>query len=143
MPINEISTGVGIPLPTVDFDWSPKSVPVSYTVGGNTYPYARQADGQVRTSDSRYTSFTTPTNTVLTFTASISLVGDNSIVQYLWNFGDGSSAFGSSVSYMYKIANPSAEVSLAVTDIYGRTVARHRVLNLRTTTAVSISAFRI
>lgn len=128
--INE-STNPAPPLPGISFDWAPKSVALSYTLGGNTYPYAKQQDNVTRASDTRYAALTTPTNTALTFTATVVAVPSVSIAEYRWNFGDGTIGYGPVVTKTYIGASPSAEVSLTILDTLGRSQSRHQVLNLR------------
>jgi hypothetical protein len=113
----------------VDFDWTPKSTAITYTIGGNTYPPTRQADNVVRASDSRYQAFYTTTNAPLTFTATV--VAPTSVpTEYRWNFGDGSIGYGQTVTHTYTAGAPQTQVTLAVTLSDGSVLSRSRTLNL-------------
>lgn len=116
--------------PTVSFSWAPQSAPVSFTVGGHTYPYSHQADAVTRTSDDRYGAYTTPTNEELTFTAAVTTYDDTFILRYRWDFGDGTLAYGPEVVKTYLVPNPSIVVALTVHDSNGRDVRVARPLNL-------------
>jgi hypothetical protein len=98
----------------LDLDWTPKSVPVAYSVGGNTYPPTKQVDNVTRASDSRYAALTTPINTALTFSSIVTLPPGLFILEYKWDFGDGAGGYGSSISHTYSAANPATQVSLNV-----------------------------
>jgi hypothetical protein len=121
-----------------DFSWSPVSVPLSFTFIG-TYPYSTQADTIVRASDSRYTAYTTPNNTLLTFTATASIPAGLTAVEYKWNFGDGTVGYGNSVSHTYTISSPQTMATLVVTDNLGRQSSIGRLLNLRQASPIVIS----
>lgn len=128
--INE-SKSPAPPLSSVTFDWTPRGTALSYTLGGNTYPYAKQQDNVTRATDTRYATYITQTNTVLTFTATVISPPPIAIVEYRWNFGDGTVGYGPTVNKTYLGASQSAEVSLTVLDTLGRSQSRHQVLNLR------------
>jgi hypothetical protein len=113
----------------VDFDWTPKSTAVTYTIGGNTYPPTRQQDGVSRASDSRYAAFYTTTNTPLTFTATV-IAPNLTPTEYKWNFGDGSIGYGQIVTHTYSAGAPQTQVTLAVTLSNGAVLSRSRTLNL-------------
>lgn len=117
---------------TVDFSWTPVDpTPLSVTAGGNTYPYVTQQDAVVRASDSRYAASLTKTNAVLTFTANVVAPSTLTPIEYRWNFGDGTVAFGPVVTHTYIAAAPQAAVSLVVTDQNLVQYTRQRLLNLR------------
>jgi hypothetical protein len=122
-----------------DFDWTPKSVPLSYTIGGNTYPPSTQADSVSRASDARYLSYTTPTNTLLTFTASVVLPPNVFIAEYRWDFGDGTVGYGPTVNHTYATASSQTAPVLVVTDSLGNRASRSHVLNLRQTVPIVVS----
>lgn len=124
----------------VNFDWTPKSVAVSYTVGGNTYPYSTQADAISRpTTDANYQAFTTPTNTLLTFTATVIVPSDRIITEYKWLFGDGSIGYGATATHTYLAAASQTMATLAVTDSKGTRTIRSQILNLRTGAIVLVA----
>lgn len=62
-------------------------------------------------------------NTFLTFTATVGIfdpTGLLSIVEYRWDFGDGTQAFGQSIGHTYVVANFDAFTVLRVRDNLGR-----------------------
>lgn len=119
-----------VPRPSVDFDWSPKGSTFSFVAGGITFPYTTQADAISRPSDTRYATKTTPTNALLTFTANVVPPAGLAIIQYRWDFDDGTVAFGLTANHTYLIAIPQARVSLTVRDNIGRSFTHHRYLML-------------
>jgi hypothetical protein len=121
-----------------DFSWSPVSVALSFTFIG-TYPYTTQADSISRSSDSRYAAYTTPNNTLLTFTATASIPAGLTAVEYKWNFGDGTVGYGSSVGHTYTISSPQTMATLIVTDNLGRQSSIGRLLNLRQASPIVIA----
>jgi chitodextrinase len=124
----------------VDFDWSPKSVPLSWTIGGNTYPYAHQADAATRTSDSRYAAFTTPTNLLITFVATA--IPDSGVIvtEYKWDFGDGQIGYGATATHTYLAASPQTQVVLTITDSRGDRTSRGQILNLRAAVPILVAS---
>lgn len=137
MGISDLSSGIPVPSVAVDFSWSPVSIALSWTQSGNTYPYAHQSDALTRASDSRYATFITATNQLLTFVASVVTPSNVSVIEYKWGFGNGDIAYGSIVTYTYLIAVPSVEVSLIVTDSLSRQRTKHKVVNLRPANAIT------
>jgi hypothetical protein len=123
----------------LSFDWTPKSVPLSFTAGGNTYPYSKQVDNVTRTSDGRYAAYTTPANTLLTFTATAIAPGGVVILEYKWDFGDGTIGYGSSVAHTYTVASYQTQATLVVTDSLNRRYSRAQVLNLRPAAPIQVS----
>jgi hypothetical protein len=123
----------------LDLDWTPKSVALTYSVGGNVYPPTRQVDNSVRASDSRYASYTTPINTLLTFTATTTLPASLVVVEYKWDFGDGTIGYGATVAHQYLAANFSTQVALNITTNNGKRFTRHKVLNLRPADRITVS----
>jgi len=123
---------------SVNFSWSPVSVPLVYTVGGDTFPYSTQYDGISRASDSRYVSYTTRTHQLLTFVADVVLNQDSVPVEYKWDFGDGVAAFGPSVTHEYLVANPQTQVTLTIRDNRSHTKSRTQIINLRTGQPITV-----
>jgi hypothetical protein len=123
----------------LDLDWTPKSVALTYSVGGNTYPPLKQVDAVTRASDSRYQAFTTPINTPLTFTATATLPTGLVIVEYKWDFGDGTIGFGATVAHQYLAANYATQVALNVLMSNGKRFTRHKILNLRPADRITVS----
>jgi hypothetical protein len=124
---------------SVDFDWTPKSVPLSYSVGGNTYPYSTQQDAVSRTSDDRYIAYTTPTNTLLTFTALVTIPFDVTVIEYKWDFGDGNIGYGATATHTYSAAAPQTQATLIVTDSNSRISFNNRILNLRAADVITVA----
>lgn len=125
--------------PVVDFSWTPVQIALSYTVGGNTYPPTHQVDNVSRASDDRYVAFTTPVNTLLTFVASVILPPGVAVVEYVWNFGDGSIGYGPTVTHTYKTPNSQTSATLNVIANNGTQVSRSKGLNLRAADRIIVS----
>lgn len=121
-----------------NFDWTPKSVALSFTVGGNTYPYSTQADLVSRASDARYAAYTTSINTLLTFTSSVILVPGTSVVEYRWDFGDGEIGYGPTVTHTYQTAAPQTAAKLTVKDTLGQVASLSKILNLRVANRITV-----
>lgn len=119
----------------VGFEWTPLNGTLSYTVGGNTYPYVRQADNIVRDSDTRYLASRTPTGTPVSFVASAQLPPGRMAIEYRWDFGDGEVGFGSSVQHTYKTDATQRQARLIVRDNKGQRYTRSKMLNLLATGA--------
>lgn len=128
MSINSLPVTPAKPL--VNFDWTPKGGPFSFVAGPDTFPYNTQKDLISRPSDIRYTTNTTPTNTLLTFTANLVIPVNLSIIEYRWDFGDGGVAFGPSAGHTYLVAASQTRTTLTVKDNLGRSFYRHRYLML-------------
>lgn len=135
--INDI---VAPPIPVLaNFWWDADGPEIPYTIDGNTYPYRHQADEVSRESDTRYAVDTTPLFTAIEFDAvgaaspsNPKVVAPNgvTIIQYLWNFGDGTIGFGPQPSHTYTTQSPGAEVVLIVTDSRGMRFSCAKPLNL-------------
>lgn len=128
----------------VDFSWTPNSVGLAWTVNGNNYPYTRQQDNidrsaQVGSLDSRYGAFTTPNNTLITFTAAVTLDAGAQVAEYRWDFGDGSVGFGATVGHTYKVSTPETRTSLTVTDTNRQVISCSKVMNLRFANEIVVS----
>lgn len=124
---------------SLNLSWTPVSVPLSYTVGGDTYPYSHQADNVSRASDSRYVAYTTPINTPLTFVASATFAPGVTALEYRWDFGDGIIGYGPTVTHTYKVAASDTAVTLIVTDSLLNQTSRSKILNLRPADRITIS----
>lgn len=122
----------------IAFSWSPVGIPLSVTTSGNTYPYVHQQDGLTRASDSRYTAFVTPANTLLTFVATVVAPPGIVPVEYKWDFGDGSIGYGSTVTHTYLVPSAQTVATLSVRDNFDNIVSRGQVLNLRFASAIHV-----
>lgn len=116
--------------PRVNFNWTPQSSAVIVNIAGNTYPYTTQADAVSRPNDTRYQAFTTPTGQAITFTADVTPFNGASIIEYLWDFGNGVNGYGASTTYTFNAPNPSQQVSLLVRDSNGLVASAVKTLNL-------------
>lgn len=111
-----------LPLPKIDFSWSPIGAPITFSFAGNTYPPAGP----------RFASYLTPVNELITFEASVlEDIAEASIVQYRWDLGDGTVKYGSTVGHTYVVPNPSTSVALEVTDALNRKVYVSHVVLLQ------------
>ena len=141
MPINETSV-IRPPEAVIDFSWTGQSGAVTFAVGGNSYPYARQFDNVARpASDGRYASLYTATNQALVFTASVTIPAGVTIKEYRWDFGDGNFGYGPTVGYTYRVANPTTQVSLTITDNFSRSKTRAKLMNLRPGNPINVLGF--
>lgn len=130
MPQIPVSPVKNLRPPRVDFSWSPLSSLALTTIGGNSYPYSSQADAITRSTDTRYAAYHTPTNTLLTFTATVEPFEGAEIVRYRWDFGDGTEAYGPTTTKTYRVPNQTAQVSLQVLDSNGLIATATHALNL-------------
>jgi hypothetical protein len=97
--------------PTVDFSWSPQGAPYSITIGTETYPPS---------GATRYQTYRTAVNQLLTFTAEVDADSEYHIQEYFWDFGDGFYAYGPVATHSYSIPSRVLSVLLRVTDSLGR-----------------------
>lgn len=140
-------------VPTLaDFWWNADGPPISYTVGGETFPYKEQADKVPRSSDYRYEILTTPVYVPIAFDAigaaspshpKVVTPPGVSVIQYLWNFGDGTIGYGPQPTHTYTAASPDTQVSLTVTDSRGLTASVAKPLNLIFLQLVAEVAYKI
>lgn len=71
------------------------------------------------------------TNTTLTFTAQVYLpIAVSQVVEYYWQFGDGSTAFGQTATHTYKFARQMV-THLRIRTNYGETAWASKVLDLK------------
>ncbi len=134
----------------VDFTWSPQDAPNlgQWTVNGNTYPPTRQIDNidrsaQVGSLDSRYVANTTTNNSNLTFTATAVLPAGVTIVEYRWDFGDGTIGYGPTIIHNYLAAVPQTQVNLTATDSNRQVWTRSKTLRLRFANKVMVKGFEV
>jgi hypothetical protein len=111
---------------------------LTYTINGETFPPTHQQDGISRASDARYASYQTPTNTPITFTGSAVTDPAATIIEYLWDFGDGSIGYGPTVTHTFSVFVPSLQVTLRVRDTWDRRASAHQILFLYAAAALVV-----
>lgn len=136
MSINQKRASL-VPL-SVGISWTPYAVnpPVSWTAGGITFPYARQADGTTRASDARYAAYQTPTNTPITFAANAKSDPLAPVIEYRWDFGDGVTGYGASITRSFSVANVAQTITVRVLDARGRVASSQRPMLLYAATSI-------
>lgn len=93
---------------------------VSYGFGGNNFPE--------EPGNARYQSYRILTNTEVRLTGSVS--PSVPVVEYFWDFGDGSTGYGPEITHTYITASPQTQIVLTATLVDGRKVRSHQVINL-------------
>lgn len=116
-----------VPLPKIDFSWTPIGANVTYSFAGNNYPPV----------GSRFAATYTPVGQVITFTATTDTTVP--IVQYRWDLGDGTVKFGEMIGHTYVVPNPSAAASLEITDALNRKVSVSHVMILQVNYGITVS----
>jgi hypothetical protein len=126
-----------VPL-SVSISWTPWAVnpPATWVAGGITFPYARQADAVTRASDSRYAAYKTPTNTPITFTANAKTDALAPVIEYRWDFGDGSLGYGQSITKSFVVGNVAQTITVRVLDARGRVASSQRPMLLYAATSI-------
>lgn len=107
--------------PLIDFDWSPISGPVGFTIGSDTFP---------PTADARFAAEETPVNTLISFTALTTALPHQQFIYFDWDFGDGEQGHGPTVKHTFPIRTPEAQVVLTIRDQQNRTFRRTKMVNL-------------
>ncbi len=118
--------------------------PEIVTYDGDTYPYAPLPSD--KGSDYRYAMGTTPISTIPNyygvnfFAEAYTYEGRVQshvipppgvrIMEYFWDFGDGFTGYGPSVTHHYAVADPNTAVSLTVVDSLGREFSTTKQLSL-------------
>lgn len=105
------------PTPEVTFTTSPQGATYVYTAGLNNY-----------TTSAKYT----PSNTVITFTATTRFPEGVKAVSHEWNFGDGQQGWGTTTTHTYKLSSGQPQASLCVTDSNGKKHYARRQIYLST-----------
>jgi hypothetical protein len=109
------------PVPIPDFTWSPVGAAVTFSFAGNSYPPA----------GSRFQSFYTPVNQLVTFVASAKVDAGYPIIEYRWDLGDGNIKFGQTIGHTYGVPNPSLTCKLEVKDSLNRSAYVSKVMLLQ------------
>lgn len=123
--------------PRVTFDWSPKGAAWVINIGGNTYPYT--VDEPLLGAPAQPEVNFTNNNQELTFTASVETDPGDFILEYYWDFGDGTDGYGPEVTHTYRSYSPTVRVSLQVTDNHRRKVNAGRQLSLVPVELIAVS----
>lgn len=124
-------------LPRVTFDWTPKGASFVLNLGGNTYPFTinEPESGAPDQADVFYTN----TNQELTFTATVELDPGDFVLEYYWDFGDGTDGYGPEVIHTYRSHSPTLRVHLVVTDNHRRKIHAGRQVNLLPASKIAVS----
>lgn len=109
--------------PTVAFEIEPNDLGpvVSYSFGGENFP---QDPG-----NPRFQSHHVLTNTQIHLTASVK-PATTPIVEWHWDFGDGVTGYGPTISHTYITASSQTQIVLTGTLEDGSKVRSHQVINL-------------
>jgi hypothetical protein len=122
----------------VNFWWDENGPVESYTFDGDSYPYISPEPA------SRYIMHTTYIQEPVHFYAILDpkqaeeelkhprvvTPAGVGIVQYLWDFGDGTTGDGPFATHEYKVLEPGIEVKLTVVDTRGLTWSAAKPMNL-------------
>lgn len=108
--VDDTINAIRVPDPdvAVSFVTSPVGATYTYTAGTVTF-----------VTTEKYTAV----NTSITFTATVTLPSTPpslAVVEYYWDFGDGTFGYGNGATHTYTIANQNCQAVLRVTDNYGR-----------------------
>jgi len=107
--------------PVPDFTWSPVGAAITFSLAGNSYPPA----------GTRFQSFYTPVNQLLTFVATVKVATGYPIIEYRWDLGDGNVKYGQTIGHTYNVPNQSLTAKLEVKDSINRTAYVSKVLLLQ------------
>lgn len=125
----------------VNFWWNENGPVETYTFAGNKYPYTGP---EPPPAGERYIMHTTKVKEPIEFRA-IHREGHEieeetfphvkppkgvEVLDYIWDFGDGSEGYGPFVVHEYDVVQPGIEVKLTVIDSRGLIWSRSRPLNL-------------
>lgn len=142
------------PLPVEPNFWWEPGAALTFNIGASKYPYVHQVDEISRSSDARYKVYTNPINEAITFDATDSeSLGHPKVVtppgifiiEYLWDFGDGTTGRGPIISHTYKVAGAETAITLTVTDSREKRYSCRKPINLIFATEgdVSVSKIRV
>lgn len=113
------------PIPVIcAFSWNQNGPEHGVTYDGDSYPYTSPQPA------SRYKLYSTLTHQSIRFEANIPPIHDVTIIEYLWDFGDGFKGYGSVVSHVYQVADPDTSVTLSVVDSRNMRWSAAKPLNL-------------
>jgi hypothetical protein len=122
-----------------DFFFEQTGPPGIATYDGDTYPYLPLPSD--KGSDYRYAWGTTPVFLAVEFFGIAHEVESKtqphviappgiSILEYLWDFGDGYTGYGPIVTHTYEVPDPTTAISLTVIDSLGREFSTSKALSL-------------
>jgi hypothetical protein len=123
----------------VDFYFEQGGPPGSATYDGDIFPYPPLPSD--KGSDYRYAWGTTPVFLAVEFHAEAFEVKSKvqphvvpppgvTILEYAWDFGDGHTGHGPTVTHTYEVADPDTAISLTVLDSLGREWSTQKALSL-------------
>lgn len=134
----QINTPHARPIPVVCNFWWEEAGPIgAFTYDGDSYPYPPLYPG-----DTRYLLQTTPIHIVITFDAIGQANSANpqvipppgvQILEYFWDFGDGTHDYGPVTKHVYRVADPNLSVTLTVVDSRNMRFSAAKPLNLIST----------
>ena len=115
------------PAPVImGFWWNANGPEQVFTYDGDTFPYGPlPGPPDEGSSNERYKAFSTVYVTPVEFFATkankphVVAPAGVTILEYFWDFGDGTTGTGQTVSHQYKTLNEQVEVSLTVVDSRG------------------------
>lgn len=124
---------------TVDFYFEQGGPPGLATYDGDIYPYPPIPSDEG--SDYRYAWGTTPVFLAVEFHAEAFVLEGKvqphvvtppgvTVLEYFWDFGDGHTGHGPTVTHTYEVADPDTGISLTVLDSLGREWSTQKALSL-------------
>lgn len=127
-------------LPAVTFDWTPKTIEAwtTTTAADQPLPWDNNQPNPPGTAPDQADIFYTSANSELTFTASVRLDPGDYIIEYEWDFGDGTKGYGPSPKHTYKQTTVQMRVSLCVLDNHRRKVCVGRQILLKPAAPLSV-----
>jgi hypothetical protein len=123
-------TATARPAPT--FDWTPKTATAwtTTTAADQPLPWDNNQPNPPGTAPDQSDIFYTNTNVELSFTATVRLDPGDYIVEYIWDFGDGTKGYGPTAKHTYIQTTETMRVSLCVLDNHRRKVCVGRQILL-------------
>lgn len=145
MPIHELVTihdvkPTATALPAVTFDWTPKTATAwtTATAADEPLPWDGGQPNPPGTAPDQADIFYTNASTELTFTATVRQDTGDYIIEYEWDFGDGTKGYGATPKHTYEQTTPQMRVTLCVTDNHRRKVCVGRQILLSPAEPMSV-----
>lgn len=130
---------VPVARPEVNLSWTPLGSAVTYLVDGDVY----SNDSVDPATLLHPPVFETPVGQELTFVADVAAPIGVSIVEYHWDFGDGTQGYGTPIAHTYRVASPQTRCVLTVLDTLNRLTSGARQITLVPSIAIQISSLRV